>query len=749
MLVIALHQLHVADFPRNFNFKLISYSYFLNMTEEEDWDAELEGGGTTSTVTAKPVYDAWNNSECQNSYVAENQRSPQKSVNGFARSRGRGEWGSGRSDRNNWRDRDENGGQGGGFGRGNRGRGFGRDEGRRGGGRGGSFGGGWSSRNENNEEHGTENQSTMYVESSSVGRIIGKGGAKIRELQDNSGARIKVTREENDNGETKIEITGSPEVVAKAKELITETVNPVDRMGRSFGRMSTNEASSNSTSDSSPAPVINWAMIRANKDANEKLKFKDLPEIRKNFYIEDPSVANMHPEEIAHIRKTNNDIIVKDLSKDGDKRIPNPVRTFEEAFQHYPEILDTIYAQNFKVPSPIQKQAWPVLLQGDDLIGIAQTGTGKTLAFLLPAFIHIDQQPVPREERGGPNVLVLSPTRELALQIEAEVKKFHYRGIKSVCVYGGGNRREQINVVTKGVEIIVATPGRLNDLVMNKIVNVKSVTYLVLDEADRMLDMGFEPEIKKILLDIRPDRQTVMTSATWPPGVRRLGESYLKDPIQVFVGSLDLATCHSVTQYIEIIEQEEKKERLITFITEEMDADDKVLVFVGKKLTADDLSSDLSLNMINCQCIHGDREQCDREQALEDFKEGHTRILVATDVASRGLDVKDITHVFNYDFPRNMEEYVHRVGRTGRAGKTGKSITLITRSDWRSAAHLIEILEEANQIVPDELLSMARRYEAHKQKMQEERANGTYRPRGGGRGRRREEGVYLCMDGVP
>lgn len=174
MLVIALHQLHVADFPRNFNFKLISYSYFLNMTEEEDWDAELEGGETTSTVTAKPVYDAWNNSECQNSYVAENQRSPQKSVNGFARSRGRGEWASGRSDRNNWRDRDENGGQGGGFGRGNRGRGFGRDEGRRGGGRGGSFGGGWSSRNENNEEHGTENQSTMYVESSSVGRIIGK-----------------------------------------------------------------------------------------------------------------------------------------------------------------------------------------------------------------------------------------------------------------------------------------------------------------------------------------------------------------------------------------------------------------------------------------------------------------------------------------------------------------------------------------------------------------------------------------------
>ncbi|XP_062570833.1 probable ATP-dependent RNA helicase DDX43 [Saccostrea cucullata] len=717
------------------------------MYEEEDWDAELEGG-TTSSVTVKPQYCAWDNTYTQSPSVSQRQSpkmQPERS-NGFEglRSRGRGNWSSSRSDRSDWRNREEEDAfENRGFGRGDRGRG--RETGQRSR-RGGSFGGGRPQRNDSSERS-DGNSSAMYVESSLVGRIIGKGGSKIRELQDNSNARIQVTREENDNGEIRVELSGSPEAVAKAKELIEETINPVSRVTRSFGSMNTNPT--DSTTGSNPAPMINWAMIRANKEANEKIKFEGLPEIRKNFYIEDPAVANMHPEEVAHIRKTNNNIIVKDLSKEGNKRIPNPVRTFEEAFQHYPEILDTIYNQNFKEPSPIQKQAWPVLLQGDDLIGIAQTGTGKTLAFLLPAFIHIDQQPVPREERGGPNVLVLSPTRELALQIEAEVKKFHYRGIKSVCVYGGGNRREQINVVTKGVEIIVATPGRLNDLVMNKIVNVKSVTYLVLDEADRMLDMGFEPEIKKILLDIRPDRQTVMTSATWPPGVRRLGESYLKDPIQVFVGSLDLATCHSVTQFIEIVDQEDKKERVVRFILEEMEEEDKVLVFVGKKLTADDLSSDLSLKMINCQCIHGDREQCDREQALEDFKLGHTRILVATDVASRGLDVKDITHVFNYDFPRNMEEYVHRVGRTGRAGKTGKSISLLTRSDWRSATHLIEILEEANQIVPDELASMAERYEAHKQKLNEERANGIFRPRGGGRGRRREEGVYLCMDGVP
>lgn len=185
---------------------------------------------------------------------------------------------------------------------------------------------------------------------------------------------------------------------------------------------------------------------------------------------------------------------------------------------------------------------------GLDCIGIAQTGTGKTLAFLLPALIHIDNQITPRNERLGPNVLVLSPTRELAIQIEQEVKKINYKGIKSVCVYGGADRREQINMCSNGVEIIIATPGRLYDLIQAGIVNVTSVTYLVMDEADRMLDMGFEPQIMKILLDIRPDRQTVMTSATWPPGVRRLATKYLLEPIQLYVGTLDLRAAKTVNQ---------------------------------------------------------------------------------------------------------------------------------------------------------------------------------------------------------
>lgn len=218
--------------------------------------------------------------------------------------------------------------------------------------------------------------------------------------------------------------------------------------------------------------------------------------------------------------------------------------------------------QGFNKPSPIQCQAWPVLLKGEDMIGIAQTGTGKTLAFLLPAMIHTEYQPLPR---GGPNVLVMAPTRELAIQIEKEVSKYKFRNMKAVCVYGGGDRRAQIANIKLGVEIIIATPGRLNDLIDNNVIDVASITYLVLDEADRMLDMGFEPQIRKFLLNVRPDRQTVMTSATWPPGVRRLAERYMINPVQVCIGSLDLAAVHSVEQVIEIIDEEWKYYR-VSFI---------------------------------------------------------------------------------------------------------------------------------------------------------------------------------------
>ncbi|KAF3818729.1 hypothetical protein GH733_012146 [Mirounga leonina] len=330
----------------------------------------------------------------------------------------------------------------------------------------------------------------------------------------------------------------------------------------------------------------------------------------------------------------------------------------------------------------------------------------------MPGFIHLDSQPVIRGERNGPGVLVLTPTCELALQVEAECSKYSYKGLKSVCIYGGGDRNGQVQDLKKGVDIIIATPGRLNDLQINNFVNLRNVTYLVLDEADKMLDMGFEPQIMKILLDMHPDRQTIMTSATWPYAVGRLAQTYLKEPMIVYVGTLDLVAVSTVKQNIIVTTEEEKRSHIQTFL-ESMSPKDKVIVFVSRKAVADQLSSDLILRHVTVESLHGNREQSDRERALENFKTGKVRILIATDLASWGLDILDITHVYNYDFPQNIEEYVHRVGRNGRAGRTGISITLLTRNDWRVAGELINILERAQESIPEDLVAMAKRYEKH------------------------------------
>ncbi|KFP14901.1 putative ATP-dependent RNA helicase DDX43, partial [Egretta garzetta] len=556
------------------------------------------------------------------------------------------------------------------------------------------------------------------LDSALVGALIGRGGTKIRELEDSSGSRIKVIK---GTYEAEVKIFGSVAVQNKAKMLIDDAVK---RSGQNYSRGGTEKDSikqqhvgTNSAGrtldfikpENNPKQaVINWASLRENKAKYEAMKWADLPPIEKNFYKESSRTASMSQDEVELWRKENNNIICDDLKEGEKRRIPNPVCKFEDVFEHYPDIMANIRKVGFQKPTPIQSQAWPIILQGIDLIGIAQTGTGKTLAYLMPGFIHLTSQPVSKDQRGGPGMLVLAPTRELALQVEAECLKYTYKGIKSICIYGGGDRKGQINVVTKGVDIVIATPGRLNDLQMNNFINLKSITYLA-NEADRMLDMGFEPQIMKILIDVRPDRQTVMTSATWPDGVRRLAKSYLKNPMIVYVGTLDLAAVNTVEQRVIVIAEEEKKAFMQYFI-DSMKPKDKVIIFVGKKITADDLASDFGLQGIPVQSLHGNREQCDREQALDDFKKGKVRILVATDLASRGLDVHDITHVFNFDFPRNIEEYVHRIGRTGRAGRTGEAITLVTKNDWRVASELIQILERAKQVVPNELIAMAERY---------------------------------------
>ena len=440
--------------------------------------------------------------------------------------------------------------------------------------------------NGDSQAPGGSNNSAKVIQvgSRDVGKVIGSGGAKIRELQEMSGARIKIQDEVDRKAYSRdIALHGTEEQQRKAEEMINEFL----------GYNKEPEGASAEDDDFQ----IDWGAVNADHERAQKERWAKCPELVKVFYSEHPEVAEMTPEEVDKFRVENKNIEISNFDPESKSPLLNPCYKFEHAFHNFPDVLATIAKQGFEKPSPIQAQAWPYLLSGKDLIGIAQTGTGKTLAFLMPCFIHIDEQPVPRGQRGGPNVLVLSPTRELALQIAEEVKKYEYKGIKSVCVYGGGDRRKQMRIVTEGVEIIIATPGRLNDLVEAGCIAVESITYLVLDEADRMLDMGFEPQIRKLLLDIRPDRQTVMTSATWPAGVRRLASSYMKDPVTVFIGTLDLAAVHSVTQKIFFVEDDDEKKQTLMEFFAAMDPDDKVIVFMGKKARCDDVASDLSLQV--------------------------------------------------------------------------------------------------------------------------------------------------------
>ena len=610
----------------------------------------------------------------------------------------------------------------------------------------------------------------VLVPEGRVGRIIGKGGCKINEIQDESGARVDIS-DDMEGDDKVVYLKGSSSAVAKAKQLIEDTLGSGSYGsgggggGGSYGSgggggsyggrngkksdFSFGGGANNKGPIDYDAP-IDWGKVAEDEANYRHQKWGTLDPVQKQFYNEKPEIANMSDQEVAMIRQQNMDIQVSHYVKEADKDnpaakppIPNPIKTFEQAFEEYPDILREIYKQGFTEPSPIQKQMWPILLSGHDCIGVAQTGTGKTLAFLLPAFIHIEAQPIPRKQRKGPTVFCLAPTRELALQIKWEVDKYSYHGITCTCVYGGGDRREQIAQVQGGVDIVVATPGRLNDLIDNGILCLDACSYLILDEADRMLDMGFEPQIKKTLLDIRPDRHTMMTSATWPPGVRRIAHEYMDNSIIVNVGSLDLKAATTVTQEILMTTSEEKMETLFDIIETQLNHEtDRALIFVSRKVTADFISGEFIMRFIQpdkrhlnvrSDAIHGDREQCDREAALRGFKDGTISVLIATDVASRGLDVKGITHVINYDFPRDMEDYVHRVGRTGRAGKEGKAVTFFVREDWRKAGDLIGILEKACQYVPDELVKMAERWAVKKAQMEREDRGGGGRG-GGGRG---------------
>lgn len=308
-----------------------------------------------------------------------------------------------------------------------------------------------------------------------------------------------------------------------------------------------------------------------------------LPRFEKSFYKEDEQVANRSARDVDAFRRE------KEISVQG-RSVPRPVESFDEAgFPGY--VMSEVKAQGFTHPTAIQSQGWPMALSGRDVVGIAETGSGKTLTYCLPAIVHINAQPL-LSPGDGPIVLVLAPTRELAVQIQQEITKFGKSSrIRNTCVYGGVPKGSQIRDLSRGVEVCIATPGRLIDMLESGKTNLRRVTYLVLDEADRMLDMGFEPQIRKIIGQIRPDRQTLMWSATWPKEVRQLAADYLNDYIQVNIGSHDLSANHRITQIVEIVSEFEKRDRMTKHLEKIMDdRNNKVLIFTGTKRVADDIT---------------------------------------------------------------------------------------------------------------------------------------------------------------
>ncbi len=339
-------------------------------------------------------------------------------------------------------------------------------------------------------------------------------------------------------------------------------------------------------------------------------------------------------------------------------------------------IMRAVKDAGYNEPTPIQEQAIPVVLSGSDVFGCAQTGTGKTAAFALPILSQVFTL---GKKRGGPFALIVAPTRELAVQIGDSFRSYgKYMQFRHVTLFGGVSLRPQIEAVRRGVDVVIATPGRLLDLVDQGVLRLNNVETLVLDEADRMLDMGFQPDIKRIVQLVPNDRQTLFFSATLPNEIKKLANSMLNNPVHISVTPVSSPT-QTVDQQLYMVQTENKRALLNHLLEEKLEG--SVLVFTRTKRGADRVAKELHKNGHRVTAIHGDKSQHARQRALDEFKSRKMRVLVATDVAARGIDVSDLPWVVNFDMPDTAETYVHRIGRTGRAGKSGTALTLATHSD--------------------------------------------------------------------
>ena len=418
---------------------------------------------------------------------------------------------------------------------------------------------------------------------------------------------------------------------------------------------------------------------------------------RKNFYCEPTEFAAMSKSEVATLRAELDGIKVK------GNDVPKPVQKFSQCGLGVLS-QDILHKLGFEKPTPIQAQAIPLIMSGRDMTGIAKTGSGKTIAFLLPMFRHIkDQRPL--ETMEGPIGLIMTPTRELATQISRECKPWlKTLNLRAACVYGGAPIKDQIADLKRGAEILVCTPGRMIDLLAansGRVTNLRRVTYAVLDEADRMFDMGFEPQVMKILSNVRPDRQTVMFSATFPKKMDALARQALSKPVDVIVGGRAVVA-PEINQVVEVRSEDSKFLRLLHLLGElHQDEDARSLIFVDRQESAEELMNALLKKGYPCFTIHGGKDQFDRDSVISDFKAGIFPVLIATSVAARGLDVKQLKMVVNFDCPNHLEDYVHRAGRTGRAGNTGTAVTFITEEQGGYAIDIAKALKQSNQEVPE------------------------------------------------
>ncbi|RLD54318.1 MAG: ATP-dependent helicase [Bacteroidetes bacterium] len=362
-------------------------------------------------------------------------------------------------------------------------------------------------------------------------------------------------------------------------------------------------------------------------------------------------------------------------------------------------VLKALRKEEYSIPTPVQGKAIPLILNRKDVLGSAQTGTGKTAAFAIPIIQHLYHEKNRNAERPRTKALVITPTRELAIQIGESFSTYgRYTNIRNTVVFGGVKQRPQEVALRKGVDVLVATPGRLLDLINQGIITLKHIEYFVLDEADRMLDMGFIHDIKKIIALLPQKRQSLFFSATMPTNIVNLSQSILHNPVKVEVAPQS-STADTIQQKVYFTNKADKKDLLVHILKDE--SINQVLLFSRTKHGADKIARNLKKKNINAAAIHGDKAQNQRQKALEGFKAGKTRVLVATDIAARGIDIEKLSYVINYDIPNESETYVHRIGRSGRAGLSGNAISLCEPEENAFIKSIEKLIKKQIPIVKD------------------------------------------------